>query len=296
MALERTRYRYDPSLAAAVVFAVAYGLVFIAYVIQWIKYRSWVWIVMVISAGMEVGGYIIRCLSINKPEERALYVAQFALIILAPVLMAGACYVLFGRIVFHIVPRSQRTLKLLWISPRWLTPIFVTADIVALIFQLIGAVRITSINATDPDARKKANQGRTIAQIGVAVQLLCFGLFTVIAVRFNFTARRFAAQFEQRLANADGKYCSIDGSERKLKRSWPTILIVTNIATALILIRSIYRMIDFSLGRTGYTEMHEWCLYVFDALPIFPVLALYIWWHPSHYLPFMNFRLPKHAR
>jgi hypothetical protein len=34
-------------------------------------------------------------------------------------------------------------------------------------------------------------------------------------------------------------------------------------------------MIDFSLGRTGYTKTHEWCAYVFDALPIFLLVSLY---------------------
>jgi hypothetical protein len=55
-------------------------------------------------------------------------------------------------------------------------------------------------------------------------------------------------------------------------------------------------MVDFSLGRTGYTESHEWCAYVFDALPIFPVVAMYVWWHPGKYLPYLGLRLPKHAR
>ena len=66
--------------------------------------------------------------------------------------------------------------------------------------------------------------------------------------------------------------------------------------TRCLKIRSIYRMVDFSLGREGYTESHEWCAYVFDALPIFPVVAMYIWWHPGKYLPYLSLRLPKHAR
>ena len=74
-------------------------------------------------------------------------------------------------------------------------------------------------------------------------------------------------------------------------------------------------MIDFALGRAGYTETHEWwyvelegkltiertadilsSVYVFDALPIFPVVALFTYWHPAKYLPYLGFRLPKHAR
>lgn len=55
-------------------------------------------------------------------------------------------------------------------------------------------------------------------------------------------------------------------------------------------------MVEFSLGRTGYTETHEWTLYVFDALPILPIAFLFAWWHPGKYLPYLGFRLPVHAR
>ncbi len=142
--------------------------------------------------------------------------------------------------------------------------------LVALLLQLWGAVQITSVTPGAANAISKANKGKRIAQIGVAIQLACFGLFSIIAVRFNFTS--------------------------KLKKNWQAILRVTNVASACILIRSVYRMVDFSLGRDGYTQSHEWCMYCFDALVIFPVVVLYIYWHPSKYLPYLGFRLPKNAR
>ena len=46
----RSYYAYTPSLAAAIIFAVLYTLAFVATVIQWIRYRAWVWIVMVVAA------------------------------------------------------------------------------------------------------------------------------------------------------------------------------------------------------------------------------------------------------
>jgi hypothetical protein len=84
----------------------------------------------------------------------------------------------------------------------------------------------------------------------------------------------------------------------RARASWYASLANTlpAILTCYFKIRSIYRMVDFSLGRTGYTERHEWCVYVFDALAIFPVVVLYIWWHPGMYLPYLGIRLPKHAR
>jgi hypothetical protein len=61
-------------------------------------------------------------------------------------------------------------------------------------------------------------------------------LFTIIAIRFNFISKRFAASFEERLTNINEKYCTIDGGDRKLKKNWQAILRVTNIASFLILV------------------------------------------------------------
>lgn len=114
--------------------------------------------------------------------------------------------------------------------------------------QLVGAVQITTINPTDRDALSKSNRAKRIAEIGVAVQLIFFGLFSVIAVRFNFTSKRFASEFEERITlvtvggdvegnNKKGeKYVKIDGGEKILKRNWQSILRVVNVASVCILV------------------------------------------------------------
>lgn len=55
-------------------------------------------------------------------------------------------------------------------------------------------------------------------------------------------------------------------------------------------------MVEFTEGNTGYVNEHEWCIYVFDALVILPCFALFVLYHPGKYLPYLGFRLPKHAR
>lgn len=99
--------------------------------------------------------------------------------------MAACCYVIFSRILFLVVPQEARTFRLCWIPPRFITPIFVGCDIFALLLQLSGAVMISSVEATDKDAKDKLDTGKHVAQAGVIIQLVAFGLFAVAAVRFN---------------------------------------------------------------------------------------------------------------
>ncbi|KAJ5363551.1 RTA1 like protein-domain-containing protein [Penicillium cataractarum] len=287
-------YRYNPSLAVAIVAAVLYGIAFILTLVQWIRYKSWVWIVMVVAAAMEAVGYIGRCISTQNVTDKPVYVLQFALIILAPVLMAACCYVLFSRILFLIVPREERTFRLCWVPPRFITPLFVGFDVVALFLQLVGAVMISSVDSTDTDAASKLNRGKHIAQAGVIVQLIAFGLFSVAAVRFNFTSKRFTKTIHERYEMFGERDYIVDGIAKK--KHWPALLRVVNLTTLLILVRSIYRLVEFTEGVTGYINLHEWTMYVFDALVIYPCVALFIYWHPGKYLPYLGFRLPKHAR
>lgn len=42
-------YAYNPSLAGAIVAAVFYTVAFLLTAIQWIRYRAWVWSIMVLE-------------------------------------------------------------------------------------------------------------------------------------------------------------------------------------------------------------------------------------------------------
>lgn len=248
-------YRYDPSLAVAIVAAVLYSIAFVLTFIQWIRYKAWIWAIMVVASAsklnlqiyshvtyrsnklpVEAVGYIGRCVSTQNVTARSIYVLQFALIILAPVLMAACCYIIFSRILFLVVPHDARTFQLCWVPPRWITPIFVGFDIVALMLQLVGAVMISSVSTTDKGAASKIDKGKAIAQAGVIIQLAAFGLFSVAAVRFNFTSKRFSKELGERYERVDEKKYSIGGIVKN--KHWPALLRVVNITTLLILVNN----------------------------------------------------------
>lgn len=121
---------------------------------------------------------------------------------------------------------------------RWVTPIFVAFDIAALLLQLVGAVMIAGSSITDPNYLDKVHKGKWIALAGVSVQILAFGLFSIIAVRFHIVAKRFKADLERRLQSIPGeKYVTVEGIEgRKLRPNWEMLLYAVNISCALIMV------------------------------------------------------------
>ncbi|KAI2470628.1 RTA1-domain-containing protein [Annulohypoxylon bovei var. microspora] len=287
-------YDYDPSIPAAVVVCVLFGLTLIWSVFMTIRKRSWVWSVQILAILMEVVGYAVRIVSANNPTSRDPYAVQFCVIILAPVLMAGVIYVVFGRIVFHVVPAEERTTRLLWIPPRWITPIFVAFDVIALLVQLFGAVSVSSTQATDDNAANKLKTGKDVALAGLGIQMGAFGLFTIVAARFHFTSQRFVAGLNWRLQKVDGgKAVFAQGSSRKINPNWRHLLYAINVSCILILIRSVFRIVEFAQGSDGSVMQQEFYMYVLDTLPIFLVACSFSLFFPGSYLPFMGFRLPK---
>jgi len=121
---------------------------------------------------------------------------------------------------------------------RWLTPIFVGFDIFALFLQLVGAVMITGTQVTDTNAASKLQTGKDIALAGVTLQIIAFGLFSFIAVRFHFTSKRFKAELERRFVRVKGdKFVTFEGSPRRFKPNWRAMLYVVNASCILILVR-----------------------------------------------------------
>lgn len=48
-----SHYNYTPSLDVAIVVAALYSLAFASTLFLWVRYRAWVWVVMVFAAASE---------------------------------------------------------------------------------------------------------------------------------------------------------------------------------------------------------------------------------------------------
>lgn len=107
-----------------------------------------------------------------------------------------------------------------------------------------------------------ADAAKGIVIGGLMVQIIVFGLFIITSV-----------VFERRMRAAGG---SEYGQE-----AWQAHLYPLYAVSALIMVRSIFRVIEYAMGQKGYLLSHEWTMYVFDSVLMFGVMAIWGWWHPG---------------
>ena len=107
------------------------------------------------------------------------------------------------------------------------------------------------------------NNGSKVIIGGLFVQLIFFGVFVVIAVAFDRSIRR-------------------DPTPQSRTHSvWRKHMWALYVGSALIMVRSVFRAIEYLQGFNGYLLGHEAYLYVFDAVLMFLVMALFNRVHPS---------------
>ncbi|KAL0639899.1 hypothetical protein Q9L58_000990 [Maublancomyces gigas] len=188
-------YEYDPSRALAIVGTVLYAATAATHIFQMVRSRSWYFSILVLAALMETFGYFSRILSDHDVYSRPLYIAQFTLVVLAPVFIAAGDYVLFGKLLESVLPGGRRA-RALGVSARFVTYIFISGDILSFVLQGIGAGIMTG--ATDGIDIKKMNLGRDIMLSGLAIQILTFSFFICATIRFSFKAQDLAVPGAER--------------------------------------------------------------------------------------------------
>ena len=105
------------------------------------------------------------------------------------------------------------------------------------------------------------NTGEYVTIAGLCVQLLFFSFFVITSAIFHIRIRQ---QPTPKVTQLDQ-----EGSRSTTHRTWESVLWGLYIACALILVRSIFRLIEYAQGNDGYLVSHEAFMYVFDAMLMF---------------------------
>lgn len=247
-------YHYNPTKACAVIF----GLLFMAttgvHMYQSWRTRCWFVIPLIVGGIFETIGYFGRVASANESPNWTLgpYIVQTLLLLVAPALFAATIYMALGRII-TVVDGEGRAL----IPKKWLTKIFVAGDVLSFLLQGAGG----GIQASG--TLEGLENGTNIIIAGLFVQLFFFGLFIIVAVAFHLAIRKAPT----------GRSSS--------GIPWQLHMLALYVASVLIMVRSVFRVIEYLQGFNGYLLHHEIYLYIFDALLMLFTMILFNLVHPS---------------
>ncbi|KAJ5316504.1 hypothetical protein N7508_001012 [Penicillium antarcticum] len=253
-------YHYSPSSGTAIPFAALFGLTTVIHLWQLGRNRSWYFIPFLIGSLFEACGYVARFVSAEETPTWTTkpYIAQSLMLLLAPAFFAASIYMVLGRIIRLLNGASCSLVR-----PSWLSKIFVTGDVLSFFIQSGGG----GLLATAKD-QSKVKQGNNMIVVGLFVQILFFGFFIVVS--FVFHRRMLATPL---YAVGDTKI------------PWTSYMRVLYVASALVMIRSIYRVAEYVQGSDGYLQSKEVFIYVFDAALMLIVCLLFNVFHPSKILP-----------
>ncbi|KAI9925070.1 hypothetical protein MW887_006478 [Aspergillus wentii] len=249
-------YNYDPSTGAAVLFAAIFGATTAFHIFQMFKRRTWYFIPFVIGGMFEAFGYTSRYFSAKQTPNWTTppYIGQSLLLLLAPSLFSASIYMILGRII-RLLRGDSRSL----IRPSWLTKIFVTGDVLSFFIQSGGGGMLATAKSED-----KVNLGNNVIIGGLIVQILFFGFFIIVSVVFH------------RRMNSSPTQASLT-----MDIPWTRYMGVLYAVSVLIMVRSVYRVIEYVQGTTGYFQSHEAFLYIFDAVLMFVCCVVFNIFHPS---------------
>ncbi|KAH8805274.1 RTA1 like protein [Xylogone sp. PMI_703] len=240
-------YRYSPSLAGAIVFIICFFTTTLLHVCQLVKYRTYYFIPLIIGGCFEWVGYIGRVLSSHDQWALGPYIMQTLLLLVAPALFAASIYMILGRIIILVDGEAHSLIK-----KKWLTKFFVSGDILSFVLQGAGGGIMAS------GSLQAMRTGEHIIVTGLSIQIIFFTFFIIVATLFHY-----------RICTVHTAASSAPGLQ------WQKRLFILYAASLLILIRSVFRVVEYVMGNDGFILRHEIFLYIFDALLMFVVLVLF---------------------
>ncbi|KAK4979694.1 hypothetical protein LTR66_006412 [Elasticomyces elasticus] len=248
-------YRYDPSLAAAIIFAVLFAAVTSAHLVHAIRFRTGYFTPFIVGGCFEIVGYVGRIASHFARYSLGPFITQSIFLLVAPAFFAASIYMVLGRIIRFLDGERYSMIRV-----QWLTKIFVTGDVFSFFVQAGGA-GIASGGAS------KYELGHKIIIAGLCLQIVIFGFFVISAIVFQ---RRIQA------------HPTVSSSDPKSQ--WRRHLTVLYLVSALILLRSVVRVVEYAHGNDGWIIAHEVMLYLFDALLMLGLVVVLFIVHPDQLL------------
>lgn len=223
----------------------------------------------------EFASFVLRSLG-SKNQQNATYAfVSTLLVFLGPLWINAFDYMVLGRMIHFFITEKE-----IWgFKATKIAKTFVWLDILSFLTQATGVLIL------QPGVSASQMQlGIHIYMGGIGFQELSILIFTSLVMRFLIVKRA-----EDRLNLSSFKRCGNEGNWRRLVWALYTSL-------ALITVRIVFRMIEYSKGTNPSTNpvpFHEAYFYCFDAVPMLMACVIMNCMHPGRVLVGEGSEFPK---
>ncbi|KAK9896050.1 hypothetical protein P389DRAFT_73817 [Cystobasidium minutum MCA 4210] len=267
---------YLVSLPLAIVALVLYALLSAVAWYQWatIKKQKFMLTLTIGSSTMALG-YAIRAALHSNYDSVGVYAISTLFVLLSPCAFLALDYMLLSRLANHLGPDTVAK-RCLPIRTNWIAKFFVTMDVVTFCIQGGGGGLQTS---NDPDM---ANLGHKIALVGVIIQAVAFGVFSLILIWFGIRVRQLYPE-KWHVRRQHGRAPLTRIFDKTPIHDWRILYTCMLLTCIAFITRSVFRAIEFAGGYDGYVQTTEAFFYTLDALPIFLGLLVFIAFYPPRF-------------
>jgi hypothetical protein len=121
------------------------------------------------------------------------------------------------------------------------------------------------------DDKKGNDLGQTVILVGLAIQIFFFSFFIAVTIIFDRRIQRNPTPMSNNPVIP-----------------WRMLIFMLYGASALILVRSTFRVIEYAMGKDGVLMSNEVYIYIFDALLVFICVVIFNVWHPGRVVSMHN--------
>ncbi|WRT64240.1 uncharacterized protein IL334_001171 [Kwoniella shivajii] len=248
-------FRYIPNKAGTIIVAEFFThsafLLTLCYIHRPIKW----FLVLIIGSWTHALGLWLRLGIRIDPHSIGFLVVEEVLVVLSPCAYLAALYILFGKISQHLDGgRYLRPIK-----PGKVAKIFVWSDVITFMLQGNASGLLPSKSSI------VAKIGRYLLLVGLILQLISFMFFVYLVIVFFYRVRKEAPTIYR-------------------IRRWKRVYAALVFSCLTLLVRSIYRIVEFAEPQPGYLYTHEIFFFCFDCLPMWLTTSTYVFYWPGRYL------------
>lgn len=258
------------SIAGNIAFAAAYACLSFIHLLRYmlearilhredhvlLNSHKWTLCLPVAEAFMFLG-FILRLVCRSNQQSIPLYAVSNLFIILSPTAFIAFIYMMYGRLIACLDPTLStkpeckgKSMLSPVLPPRLAGRLFITSDIITFVIQASGGGLQASGN---PDM---ASLGNKLFLIGVTLQAISFAFFIVLLVMAHI-----------RIAN-QVQYFTFSTIFNFSKSSVSRTFVALYLACTMIMIRSIFRIVEMAGGYEGSVYHTEVYLFLLDSLPL----------------------------